>query len=275
MTSSPLFAIGDIQGCDAALEQLLDRLPANAHILCLGDLVNRGPDSLAVLRRLKAMGNRAKIILGNHDIHLMARVHHIRKAGSRDTLEPILHAPDCWELIDWLRHQPLVRFEEGILCVHAGVLPQWTLEQTLALAKEVEQQLQSDHYVDFLANAFGNQPNTWDPNLSDNHRLRFIINTFTRLRLCTAEGTIDFTSKDGLHPPSPSYLPWFEHSDRQTQNTPIAFGHWSTLGLINRPHLIGLDTGCVWGGPLSAMRLTPTLEQRLLIQVSNKAQSPQ
>lgn len=263
---SSTIAIGDIQGCSQAFNQLLQQLPESATIICLGDIVNRGPDSLGVLRHLMKLGKRVRIVLGNHDLHLIARAHGLRPAGRRDTLDKILEAPDLQQLIDWLRHQPLALWQNNFLCIHAGVLPQWDLSQTLALAHEVEQHLQGEHYIEFLSQIFGNESDHWDENLSGIPRLRLIINALTRLRFCTADGRIDFTSKDSRYPPV-NCLPWFAHSHRRTQHIPIAFGHWSTMGLISQTNLIGLDTGCVWGGHLSAMSLEVDLDKRKLIQV--------
>lgn len=265
-TSQTIFAIGDIQGCYRALSQLLELLPDHASIIFLGDLVNRGPQSLETLRCIMALGKRAQIVLGNHDLHFIARAHGIRPAGRRDTLDTLLNAPDLSELVDWLRQQPLALWQNGFLCIHAGVLPQWDLAQTLTLANEVEQHLRSQDYVDFLSQIFGNETVCWHPNLSGTSRHRLIINALTRLRFCTADGCIDFTSKDGTNPP-PNCLPWFAHQHRRTQAIPIAFGHWSTLGFISDANLISLDTGCVWGGKLSAISLNLDPTQRQLIQV--------
>jgi len=265
-TSQKIFAIGDIQGCDDAFGQLLKQLPTDASIICLGDLVNRGPHSLEVLRRIMALGKRARVVLGNHDLHFIARAHGIRPSGRRDTLDAVLSAPDLAELIDWLRCQPLALWQNGFLCVHAGVLPQWDLAQTLALAQEVEQHLQGQYYVEFLRQIFGNEQLCWHDELVGIPRLRLIINALTRVRFCTAEGCIDFSSKDGNNPPV-NCLPWFAHPHRRTLTIPIAFGHWSTLGFVSDTHLISLDTGCVWGGKLSAISLDSAPEQRQLIQV--------
>lgn len=269
--NDPVFAIGDIQGCDAALATLLKHLPENAQIICLGDIVNRGPNSLAVLRRLKALGNKVRVVLGNHDLHLLACAHHLRQQSASDTLSAILNAPDRDALIDWLRHQPLALLHDSFLCVHAGVIPQWTTAQTLSYAQEVEYHLQKDDYPHFLSQIFGNQPVCWDAHLNGAARMRCIVNVLTRLRFCNADGCLDFTSKDGRLPPPTGYLPWFEQPKRKTAETTIVFGHWSTMGLVQKSSVIGLDTGCVWGGKLSAVRLNKNSEQQQFIQIDNQS----
>jgi bis(5'-nucleosyl)-tetraphosphatase (symmetrical) len=261
-----LFAIGDLQGCAGQLDLLLERvlsLSSDAHFIFVGDLVNRGPDSLGCLRRLRAMGKRAQMVLGNHDLHLLAVAHGLRSVSRSDTLESLLAAPDRDELLDWLRQQPLALMADGHLIVHAGVLPQWTAQQTLELASEVSAVLSGDHWLDFLRAMYGNEPLRWRDDLQGNDRLRCIVNALTRLRYCTADGEMEFKSKEGPGQTPRDYLPWFEVPNRQTQDVSIVFGHWSTLGLVLQPNVIGLDTGCVWGGKLSALRL----RDRLLVQV--------
>ncbi|MEY3720226.1 MAG: hypothetical protein RL618_745 [Pseudomonadota bacterium] len=262
----PVFVIGDLQGCRGELDLLLDRIEAKApraRLVFVGDLVNRGPDSLGCLRRIRAMADRAQIVLGNHDLHLLAVANGIRPRGRSDTLEALLAAPDLHDLLQWLRQQPLSLMAEGHLIVHAGVLPQWTTEQTLALADEVSTVLRGSDWLDFLAQMYGNEPAQWHDDLQGADRLRCIVNALTRLRFCTVQGEMEFTSKEGPEKPPAGYMPWFDVPERLTQETPIVFGHWSTLGLILRPNIIGLDTGCVWGGKLSALRLS----DRKLVQV--------
>jgi bis(5'-nucleosyl)-tetraphosphatase (symmetrical) len=262
----PVFVIGDLQGCRGELDLLLDRIEAEApraRLVFVGDLVNRGPDSLGCLRRIRAMADRAQIVLGNHDLHLLAVANGIRPRGRSDTLEALLAAPDLHDLLQWLRQQPLSLMAEGHLIVHAGVLPQWTTEQTLALADEVSTVLRGSDWLDFLAQMYGNEPAQWHDDLQGADRLRCIVNALTRLRFCTVQGEMEFTSKEGPEKPPAGYMPWFDVPERLTQETPIVFGHWSTLGLILRPNIIGLDTGCVWGGKLSALRLS----DRKLVQV--------
>ena len=260
------YAIGDLQGCDSRLGALLDHIEttendaASAEYIFVGDIVNRGPESLQTLRRLKALGSRARFVLGNHDIHLLAASQGIRPIKPGDTLEPILAAPDRNELIEWLRHQPLARLEQGYLVVHAGVVPQWSVAQTLSLAGEVEQALQGPDWVEFLRHSFGNQPDRWRDDLEGFDRLRLIVNVLTRIRLCRPDGTT-VLKNDGTA--NTETAPWFDMPQRGTADTTIVFGHWSARGLQLRPNLIGLDTGCVWGGKLTAVRL----EDRALFQV--------
>ena len=254
---SRVFAIGDIQGCLSSLNQLIKKLPHNAKIICLGDLINRGPDSLGSLRRLKYLQETgvAECILGNHDLNLLACDAGLREPRPLDTIDDILQAPDRRELIDWLRHRPMALSNGKVLLVHAGVLPQWGLKRTLELAAEVEQALRQKTYKQFLAQMYGNTPNYWDPKLKGIDRLRLITNTLTRVRFCTPEGEMEFKSKEGLESGPAGYIPWFEISGRKTQEMPIVFGHWSTLGLLNRHRVVGIDTGCVWGGTLTAIDL--------------------
>jgi bis(5'-nucleosyl)-tetraphosphatase (symmetrical) len=262
----PTYAIGDLQGCQPKLLELLERIHAvdpDPQLIFAGDLVNRGPHSLATLRCVRALGARAKVALGNHDLHLLAVAHGIRNAHPSDTLDDILGAPDRDELLDWLRRQPLALFEQGHLLVHAGVLPQWTAQKTLALAHEVEAVLRGPDWVDFLRQMYGNMPDTWDDALQGFDRLRCIVNALTRIRFCTADGRMQLVATKGVEKPLPGYMPWFDVPGRGTEDVTVVFGHWSTLGLTMRPNLIGLDTGCLWGGKLSAV----CLEDRSVIQV--------
>ena len=260
------FAIGDVQGCHASLQELLAKIriltPA-PRLIFVGDLVNRGPDSLGTLRALRAMGDAADFVLGNHDLHLLAVANGIRKPHRSDTLDDILSAPDRDELFDWLRHRPLALFEEGHLLVHAGVLPQWSAAQTMELAHEVETMLRGPDWVGFLAEMYGNQPARWEDGLKGADRLRCIVNGLTRTRFCAPDGTMDFLSKEGGDSAPAGHMPWFDVPGRRTEEVTVVFGHWSTLGLTLRPNLIGLDTGCVWGGQLSAV----CLQDRTLVQV--------
>lgn len=278
-----MYCIGDIQGCDDALGRLLDVIdfsPSRDTLYLLGDLVNRGPTSLEVLHRCIALGDAVRPLLGNHDLHLLTAAHGLRPPGKRDTLQAIFQAPDRAQLLDWLRRQPLARLHttaggERLLMVHAGVLPAWTVAQTLALAAEVEAVLRGDALVDFLARMYGNTPAAWSDDLEGADRLRVIVNAFTRMRFCTPEGRMDFESSESASEAPAGLLPWYDLPGRQTADTPIAFGHWSTQGLVARHDLIGLDTGCVWGGCLSAMRFGDSLAERELIQVHcEQAQPP-
>jgi bis(5'-nucleosyl)-tetraphosphatase (symmetrical) len=249
--------IGDLQGCDSALVQLLQELdfsPSRDQLWLLGDLIGRGPDSLRCLRRVRDLG--AKAVLGNHDLNLLAIAAGHRKAKRSDQLEPLLQAPDFPELLDWLRQQAMVREAHGWLLVHAGLLPSWDANHALALAREVETVLQDpQHLAEFLPVMMGNRPVRWDETLQGADRLRFLVNAFTRLRFVAIDGSMDFEAKEGAGSAPEGLMPWFEHPARASQNQPIAFGHWSTLGLIDRPDLLSLDTGCVWGGCLTAARI--------------------
>ena len=262
------YLIGDVQGCCDALDRLLVKIdfsPSRDRVYVLGDLVNRGPQSLDTLRRLRGFGTSATCLLGNHDLNLLAVAQGVRKPHRGDTLTEILEAPDRTEWLDWLRGRRMAVFEHGWLMLHAGVVPQWDRTQTLALAAEVEALLQGDGLADFLPQMYGDQPARWDDALVGAARWRFIINVLTRVRFVAADGTLDLVTKDGVGAAPAGFKPWFEASGRRTADTPIAFGHWATLGLINRADLIALDTGCVWGRQLSAMRIDDG--RRELIQV--------
>ena len=266
------YVIGDLQGCHQQTLALLERIAASTpqpyRILFAGDLVNRGPQSLATLRHVHAQSlanpDRVDSVLGNHDLHLLAVINGIRAPHKSDTLAEILAAPDLPVLTDWLRRRPLALLQDGHLLVHAGVLPQWSAQQTVDLAHEVETQLRGPGWVEFLRQMFGNSPKLWDDNLVGVARLRCIVNALTRLRFCTQEGEMDFEMKEnGSAPPGSNLMPWFDVPGRKSADNTVVFGHWSALGLTLRPNLIGLDSGCVWGGKLSAVEL----EQRTLLQV--------
>ena len=254
-----LYMIGDLQGCDEALGRLLKKIDFSASrdtLVLLGDLVNRGPASLAVLRRMMALEGSALCLLGNHDLHLLAVSQGVRKPHRNDTLADILQAPDRVQLLDWLRARPLALHMQGWLMVHAGVLPQWDLTQTLSLAREVENTLRSADWGVFMHNLYGNTPDTWQDSLRGHDRLRMVVNALTRLRFCSAEGVMEFETKDGAAAAPEGFMPWFEVPGRRTLGTPIAFGHWSTLkGSADHHGVLPLDTGCVWGGCLTAARL--------------------
>jgi bis(5'-nucleosyl)-tetraphosphatase (symmetrical) len=263
-----LYLIGDLQGCDAALGALLEKIdfsPSRDSLVLLGDLGNRGPDSLAVLRRLRALGDAAQCLLGNHDLHALAVACGARAAHPSDTLHELLAAPDAPELLDWLRHRELAILRDGILMVHAGVLPQWDAAKVIALCADLMTAIRSKDSKDFFLNMYGNFPNAWRDNLQGCDRQRVIINALTRVRFCSAAGEMEFATKEGAGAAPEGHMPWFDVPGRATANITVAFGHWSTLGLINRPNLIALDTGCVWGGCLSAMRVDGGLRE--LVQV--------
>lgn len=254
---SKIYAIGDIQGCAPSLKALVKKIPKQSKMIFLGDLVNRGPDSLGALRYLKQLQEEKRIecILGNHDLHLLAVDAGIRKTKGLDTVQPILDAPDRAELINWLRHRPMALSNGKVITVHAGVMPQWDLQQTIDCAQEVEKALRKKSYKDFLANMYGNTPNKWSNSLKGYERLRVITNALTRIRFCTPAGMMEFESKEGFEDGPKGYIPWFKTPKRKTQDTLIYFGHWSTLGLLQHGNVIGLDTGCVWGGKLTAMEI--------------------
>ena len=263
----PTYAIGDVQGCFAALQRLLERLrfdPARDRLWFAGDLVNRGPDSLATLRFVRTLGARAVTVLGNHDLHLVARAAG-GMAGRRDTLDGLLEAHDGKALVDWLRHQPLLYEEAGWVLAHAGLSPEWTLAEARDSARAVEAALRGSGHREFLAHMYGNQPARWSPAPKGIERLRYAVNAFTRMRYCHADGTLDFDEKGapGSHPGT--LLPWFTLPGRRATDAEIVFGHWSTLGLVHWPeHRVwGLDTGAVWGGRLTAL----CLETRELVSV--------
>lgn len=262
-----LYLIGDVQGCNSALQRLLNEIsfsPSRDKLYFLGDLVNRGTDSAGVLRRLMAYGESAQSVLGNHDLHLLAVAHGVRKPHRKDTLDGILQAPDREAMLSWLKHQRMALLESidghEVLMVHAGVLPAWTASKTIALAGEVEAVLQSPQIGDFLHEMYGDEPNRWSDALSGSARLRVIVNTLTRLRFCTAQGEMEFAAKESAASAPAGFMPWFEVPHRQTRDTTVAFGHWSTVGWLNRPDVLALDTGCVWGGCLSALRVGGSLK---------------
>ncbi len=266
------YAIGDIQGCFQALQLLLQKInfdPARDRLWLVGDLVNRGPDSLAVLRWAKSLGDKAVVVLGNHDLHLLAVAYGFVKPHRKDTIAQVLAAPDRTELLDWLRHQRLFHAEDDYALVHAGLLPQWSVKKAAALAHEVEQELRGKHYLDFFAHMYGNEPKAWSKDLHGMARLRMITNAMTRLRFCTPEGEMEFDHKGPPEIFPAGHLPWYEAPNRKNADSTIIFGHWSALGLQVRSHLMALDTGCLWGGNLTAVRL----EDRQVYQISCQALS--
>ncbi len=254
-----VYVVGDIQGCATELNRLLALTEADtpgARYLFAGDLINRGPESLQALRTIRTLQQegRAEAVLGNHDLHFLAVAQGLRPPHRQDTLNDLLNAPDLPELMLWLRQRPLAWSEAGWLIVHAGLYPQWDAATTLALAAEVSAMLQAPDWLDFMAQMYGNQPDRWDDNLQGHARWRCIINALTRMRYCSAGGQMDFALKEGTANAPEGLMPWFA-AERASANDKIAFGHWSTLGLIVRDNLLSLDTGCVWGGKLTAVRL--------------------
>ena len=252
------YAIGDIQGCHAELCQLLDLIgfsPREDRLWLVGDLVNRGPDSLAVLREVKALGDAAVTVLGNHDFHLLNVAAGHARLHKQDTLAAVLAAPDRDELVDWLQHRPLVVVEDERLLVHAGLLPQWTPATALMLSREVEAALAGPQADAFLAALYGDEPRAWRDDLEGFDRLRVAVNAFARLRFCTADGTMELREKRGPGAAPDGYRPWFEHEGRASAGLTVVCGHWSTLDLRLLPNMLMLDSGCIWGGPLTAVRL--------------------
>jgi bis(5'-nucleosyl)-tetraphosphatase (symmetrical) len=254
----PTYAIGDIQGCFTSLMQLLDEIgftPGHDRLWFVGDLVNRGEGSLQTLRWCRRHDEDIVCVLGNHDLHLLAVAEGVAKASRNDTLQTILDAPDRDALLDWLRHRPLVHRESGWLMVHAGLLPEWTADEAVSLAGEAETALGKANYRDFLARMYGNRPDRWSPDLRGINRLRMIVNAFTRLRVCTPDGIMEFRHK-GLPDHAPEgYQPWFRIPGRRSADVPIVCGHWSALGLVLEDNLVALDTGCLWGGAMTSLRL--------------------
>lgn len=254
-----VYAIGDVQGCHAALLRLLDKLrfePACDRLWFAGDLVNRGPESLQTLRLVRALGDRAVCVLGNHDLHLLARAAGGR-VGRLDTLDALLAAPDRDELLHWLRHRPLMHEADGWVLAHAGIAPAWTLADARAAARTAEAALQADSHAAFLAAMYGDEPRQWSPALQGIEALRYTINAFTRMRYCTADGALEFRAKGAPGTQGLDLQPWFALPVRQAVDAEIVFGHWSTLGRVHWPQarVWGLDTGAVWGGRLTALNL--------------------
>jgi bis(5'-nucleosyl)-tetraphosphatase (symmetrical) len=257
------YAIGDIQGCYSELKQLLSTVNFSADkdkLWFTGDLVNRGPQSLETLRFIHSMGENAVVVLGNHDLHLLATAFDHNKPGKKDTLDDILKSHDREKLMEWLRTLPLMHTDDdtGIVMIHAGLHPNWSIEKAQSLAREVEHILQSDNHTEFYSHMYGDKPTNWSDNLEGWARARYITNIFTRLRYCTPQGKVALghkrepgTQPEGLHP-------WFSIKSRASSGTPIIFGHWSTL-ILNKnteyPNVYPLDTGCLWGGKLTAMRI--------------------
>lgn len=262
-----IYAIGDIQGCHTEFLRLLEQIrfdPAGDKLWLVGDLVNRGPDSLQVLRFVKSLGDSAITVLGNHDLHLLAVAEGAAELHRSDTLDEVLGASDRDELLAWLRRQRLIHAENGYVLVHAGLLPQWSVRQAVSLAHEVENVLRGDDYAIFFARMYGNTPHSWDEELGGYKRLRVITNAFTRMRICTPQGEMEFKFKGEVGHVPTGYLPWFDVPERKSGDATVIFGHWSALGLKATSNVIALDTGCLWGGPMTAIRL----EDRQLFQVS-------
>lgn len=255
------YAIGDVQGCFDPLYQLIDALdfdPANDRLWFVGDLVNRGPQSLEVLRYVKSLGTAAVVVLGNHDLHLVMQAEGFGRANKEDTLAAVLAAPDCNELLDWLRAQPLFHAESAWAMVHAGLLPQWTLAQAKVLSDEVSAALTASGYREFLAHMWGSEPIAWCDDLTGWDRLRVVVNAMTRMRYVTLAGAMELRAPGAKAPPAAGPMgcvPWFSATGRASTGQLIVCGHWSALGYHEQPDLLAIDTGCLWGGALTAVRL--------------------
>jgi len=260
------YAIGDVQGCLDALRRLLERCafdPAADTLWFVGDLVNRGTQSAETLRFIRSLGDRAVVTLGNHDLHLLVVAAGHSRPHRGDTIDDILDAPDREELLAWLRQRKLMHYEHGVAMLHAGLLPQWTIPQALALAREAETALRAPDHDTFLAALYGNQPARWSDDLTGHDRLRVIVNALTRLRVCTPDGTMEFSHKGAPRDFPAGFTPWFDIPTRASRGTPIVCGHWSALGLITRPDFYAIDTGCLWGRALTALRI----EDRQVFQI--------
>jgi bis(5'-nucleosyl)-tetraphosphatase (symmetrical) len=262
------YAIGDIQGCYHAFQALLARISFNQdkdQLWLVGDLINRGSGTLEVLRWCYAHQNSLRIVLGNHDLHALVVAEGIVSAHKGDTLDSLMVAEDLDVLLTWLRHQPLIYQEGDYLMVHAGLLPQWTAEEALTYAAEVESVLRGKDYLHFLTHMYGNLPTSWNQDLTGVDRLRVITNAATRLRICTLEGEMEFKFKGELQDIPNGYMPWFDVPNRASKDIQVIFGHWSALGLQQRRNVFALDTGCLWGGRLTAM----DLNTKAIVQVGS------
>lgn len=255
------YVIGDLQGCFTPLLKLLEQIQYNPevdHLWFAGDLINRGKECLETLRFVSSLGDKAKVVLGNHDLHLLAVAHGFATLKRGDTLVNILQASDRDELMAWLRQQPLCHYDEqfNVIMTHAGVPPCWDIQDTLRLSNEVESVLRSEQLEDFLQVMYGNKPNVWSEDLIGMDRLRAITNYLTRMRFCRADSKLDLKSKEGPSTAQKDYLPWFQLPSKLPQETRVVFGHWAALeGVTNASNIYALDTGCVWGGALTALRL--------------------
>ncbi len=254
------YAVGDLQGCLEPLQALLEQVhfnPRTDQLWLVGDLINRGPDSLGTLRLLKNLGDCTRIVLGNHDLHFLAVACGVKKINKNDSFSDLLATEDLADTVHWLRHQPLLYTDPSgdYSMVHAGIPPQWDLQQARAMAGEVETLLRSDRFTELLANMYGNQPDHWDDSLLGWNRYRLITNYFTRMRFCSAEGKLDLLNKLDTSS-DPHFAPWFTHPQRKMKDQQIIFGHWASLqGKARAKNIYALDTGCVWGGPLTMMNL--------------------
>ena len=270
-----IYAIGDVQGCYDELMDLLEFIrfdPGVDTLWLTGDIVNRGPKSLAVLRFVKNLGDKAVSVLGNHDLHLLAIASGHSKLRKDDTLKEILKADDNEELLTWLRHRPLIHHDAtlGVNLLHAGLPPQWTIEQARQSAREVEEVLRGNRFEKYFENMYGNKPVRWKPSLKGWDRMRFITNCFTRLRYVDSDGKLCLGAKGPIGSQPANCIPWFQHPARQTKEELCVFGHWSTLGFYSDNGIVALDSGCLWGGKLTAVRLDMDASARVPLQVTCK-----
>jgi bis(5'-nucleosyl)-tetraphosphatase (symmetrical) len=273
-----VYAIGDIQGCYAELRQLLDTIrfdPAKDKLWFVGDLVNRGPESLECLRFVKSLGDRAIVTLGNHDLSLLMIMAGAKQLTGHHTTGDVLRAKDRDEIFDWLRHRPLLHHDPELdyVLIHAGLPPQWDIATATRCARELESCLRGNDYLQYFQNMYGDKPDLWSEDLRDAERLRFITNCFTRMRYCTREGKLDLKAKGKPEKQQSGLYPWFQVPDRRSSDARILFGHWSTLGLVQQNNVTSLDTGCVWGGSLTAMRLDLKNPQFFSIACTPKQQA--
>lgn len=260
----PIYAIGDIQGCYDDLQHLLEKINFDAQsdqLWFVGDLVNRGPKSLETLRFIKSLGNSAVTVLGNHDLHLLAVAHKHSPLKTKDTLYPVLQAKDKDELLYWLRHRPLFHHNDDYCMVHAGLPPQWDLSMIQRMAANVERELRGKNYMRFFKFMYGNKPDQWSDKLSHQQQLRFAVNCFTRMRLCDVKGRLDFTYKGQLGNQPEHLFPWFDAPNRKSSQLKIIFGHWSALGYHHSNNCYAIDTGCLWGGQLTALKLGEQMQR--------------
>ncbi|MBI5449840.1 MAG: symmetrical bis(5'-nucleosyl)-tetraphosphatase [Gammaproteobacteria bacterium] len=265
-----VYAIGDVQGCLSALQALLARIGFDARtdqLWFVGDLVNRGPQSLETVRLVMGLGERAVTVLGNHDLHLLAVAQGLRAQGPRDCFDELLQAPDREQLFDWIRSRPLLHHDArlGYTMIHAGLPPQWDLADAQTCAREVEAVLRGDDYRRFIAQMYGDEPARWAIDVHGVERWRFIVNCFTRLRYCDQQGRLVLKEKGAPGTQAPGVQPWFAHPARRSRGQRILFGHWSTLGYHAQDGVYALDTGCVWGGELTALRIDSAEPQRFAV----------
>ena len=259
-----VYVVGDIQGCFESLQRLLKKIefdPSRDKLWFAGDIVNRGPKSLEVLRFIKGLGDSATTVLGNHDLHLLAVSQKKGKLKNKDTLQEVLDAPDKIDILEWLRHRPLFHYENNFGLLHAGLPPQWDLEMTKALASDAEKVLQGGKFNEFLKQMYGNMPDKWSDSLQGWDRMRFIVNCFTRLRYCDAKGRLALEEKGPPGSQSSAFIPWFQIPTRKTKSIVLIFGHWSTLGFLDDYNCFGIDTGCLWGGKLTALRISGKIKR--------------